>query len=213
MKREGSFTFPVSRVLAAALAVALAAGCRSAGRYIWVDSVPKSLLAPQPSPAIGPGDVIGVRVWNQEANSVERARVRDDGRISMPFLNDVEVAGMEPADLARRLEVRLKALIVNPVVTVVIHERRPFRVSVVGQVARPGVYDLDQASGVLNAIAAAGGITAFANSDGVYVLRAGYWADGTTSPARIRFRYDDLRRGTPPAAVFRLKPGDVVVVE
>lgn len=201
------------RLATASLLVALAAACDRSGTFLWVDAVPKSLLVPATTSAISVGDVIGVRVWNQEANSVERTRVREDGKISLPFLNDVEVVGLEPADLAHRIELKLKAFIVNPVVTVVIHERRPLRVSVVGQVARPGAYELDTGSGVLNALAAAGGLTPFAGTDRIYVLRSGYWADGDPAPARIRFRYDDLRRGKPPAAIFRLRYGDFVVVE
>jgi polysaccharide export outer membrane protein len=162
---------------------------------------------------IAPGDVIGVRVWNQEAMSIERARVREDGKISLPFLNDVEVAGMEPGELGRRLEVKLKAFIVNPVVTVLVQERQPLRVSVLGEVTRPGAYEMDKAAGVLQVLAAAGGLTPFAHDAGVYVLRPGYWADGNPAPARIRFRYSELRSGRSPAALFRLRPGDVVVVE
>lgn len=199
-------------LLGAALVLAGAAGCRSTGTYLWVDRVPKHLLAPDTTSDLHPGDVIGIRVWNQDANSVDRARVRDDGKISVPFLNDVEAAGLQPADLAKRLEVKLKTFIVNPVVTVVIHERRPVRVSILGQVAHPGVFDLDGRAGVLHALAAAGGLTPFADHDDIYVLRSGYWADDPT-PARIRFRYSDLRAGKAPAALFKMHPGDVVVVE
>lgn len=198
-------------VVAVAFAL-VAGGCRT-GKFIWVDAVPKSAAITDVSTAIGPGDVIGVRVWNQDANSIDRVRVRDDGRISVPFLNDVEVAGMEPTELARRLEVKLKSFIVNPVVTVIVHERRPNRVSVIGNVARPGLYDLDAHAGVLTALAAAGGTTPFAASDGIYVIRRGYWADGDPSAGRIRFRYDDLRRGAAAAVNFQLRPGDTVVVE
>jgi polysaccharide export outer membrane protein len=203
----------LSLVAAAFACLSGAAGCRHADEFIWIQDVPSGMAAGEQSHLIAPGDVIGVRVWNQEANSVERARVREDGRISVPFLNDVEVAGMQPGELARRLEVKLKPYIVSPVVTVVVHERRPLRVSVVGKVARPGLYDLDEDAGVVHALAAAGGVTAFADDDAVFVLRSGYWADDHPSPARIRFRYDDLRRGKVPAATFRLRRGDVVVVE
>lgn len=199
--------------LAALALLATAASCKTSQAFFWIESVPKTMLVSDASADIHPGDVIGIRVWNQEANSVDRTRVRDDGRISVPFLNDVECAGMQPGDLAKRLEVRLKAFIVNPVVTVLIHERRPTRVSVLGQVTRPGVYDLDTSSGVLHALAAAGGTTAFADPDGVYVLRTGYWADLEAAPARIRFRMRDLEAGKVPAALFRMRPGDVVVVE
>ena len=217
MNREVTSRFASARawVLYAAVAtLGVAAGCKSSGgSYLWVDAVPKAMLAPETDATIHPGDLIGIRVWNQDANSVDRARVREDGKISIPFLNDVEVAGMEPTDLAMRLQVKLKGFIVNPVVTVIVHERRPTRITVVGNVARPGVYEVQHEAGVLFAIAAAGGITPFASEDRVFVLRNGYWAEGNPSPARIRFRYRDLLRGKAPAATFRLRNGDSVVVE
>jgi polysaccharide export outer membrane protein len=194
-------------------ALALAsAGCRHGKDFIWIDAVPKGMSEPEATYVIAPGDVIGVRVWNNEANSMDRVRVRDDGKISLAFLNDVEVAGSEPEELARRLEVRLKAYIMAPAVTVVVHERRPLRVSIVGKVVRPGVYDLDRGAGVVQALAAAGGLTPFADESRVFVLRSGYWGDDPT-PARIRFRYRDLEAGRPPASLFLLRVGDVIVVE
>ena len=197
-----------------AVVVASSLGCRHGKDYLWVNDVPMSQAAPpETSYRIAAGDVIGVRVWNQESMSIERALVRDDGKISVPFLNDVEVVGMEPAELARRLEVKLKTFIVNPVVTVAVQERPPLRVSVVGQVVRPGVYDLDKDAGVLHALAAAGGLTPFASESRVFLLRHGYWADGSPTPGRIRFRYSELRRGKAPASTFQLRTGDVVVVE
>jgi polysaccharide export outer membrane protein len=197
------------RALVAALAAL--AGCGTSGSYVWIDALPRGAYAGEAGYAIVPGDVIGVRVWNQEANSVERTRVREDGKISLPFLNDVEVAGSEPAELARRLETQLKAFIVKPVVTVVVHERKPLRVSVLGQVTKPGAYELETGAGVLHALAAAGGLGPFAAQDRVFVLRSG--ADGDLAPARVRFRYRDLTGGKAPAIGFRLRPGDVVVVE
>lgn len=206
----------ILRVVAGAFslaALALLPACRTAApSFLWVDQVPKTLARSEASPAIQPGDVISVRVWNLESNSVDRARVREDGKISMPFLQDVDVAGEEPSVVAKRLEDRLKAFINTPVVTVVVHERRPLRVSVLGKVVRAGVYDLDPGSGVLQGLAAAGGLTPFADDNGIYVIRSGYWAD-TQAPVRIRFRYRDLASGAVPAATFQLRLSDVVVVE
>lgn len=199
---------------AAAVAFAVAVGgCGHGGKFIWVDQVPKTMATQQISTAVTAGDVISIRVWNQEANSIEKVKVRDDGRISMPFLNDVEVAGVEPQDLARRLEVKLKSFIVNPLVTVVIHERRALRVAVLGNVTRPGLYELEPRAGVLASLAAAGGVTPFASRDRIFVIRNGYWADGDPAPGRIRFRYDDLVHAEAAAANFQLRPGDTVVVE
>ncbi len=205
---------PAGRLPLLAAAGAIVLACAHGERdFLWIDEVPASASSPDDTYRIAPGDVIGVRVWNQESMSIERARVREDGKISLPLLKDVEVAGMEPAELGQRLEVKLKTFVVSPVVTVLVQERLPLRVSVLGEVARPGAYELTTGAGVLQAIAAAGGLGTFAHESGIYVLRAGYWVDGVPKPARIRFRYSDLRQGRPPAAIFRLRPGDAVVVE
>jgi polysaccharide export outer membrane protein len=138
------------------------------------------------------------------------ARVRDDGKISVPLLQDVDVAGTTPTELSQRLQVKLKTYMVNPVVTITVEEVRALRVSVLGQVARPGQYDLDRGAGVLAALAAAGGLNDYANRNALYVVRGG--AEGKP-PLRIRFRYEALIHGERLAAGFHLRPGDVVVAE
>jgi polysaccharide export outer membrane protein len=200
------------RILAL-LALFGAGACRHTQDFMWVRDVPNTMFASDVAYTISAGDLIGVRVLGSDANSADRVRVREDGKISIPFLNDVEAAGSAPDDLARRLETKLKAYLVSPVVTIVIHERRPLRVAVVGKVARPGVYELDRGSGVVHALAAAGGLTPFADENSIYVIRSGYWADGNPAPARIRFRYDELLAGKVPASLFRLVVSDVVVAE
>lgn len=192
---------------AAPLALAcllLAAGCRGGGlgEYVWVHDF--SDPEPQePGYVIAPGDVILVRVYNQEGVS-GRLRVRSDGMISLPFLGDTQAAGFTPSTLATRIQVRLKEYIVSPIVTVSLEELRPFEVSVVGEVIRAGVYRLEPGAGVLPALAAAGGPNDFAARDRIFVLRAGH---------RIRFTFQALTQAQPRAAAFRLRPGDVVVVE
>ena len=66
---------------------------------------------------------------------------------------------------------------------------------------------------MLQALAAAGGLTEWAHRDRIFVLRYGYWADENPAPARIRFRWDALARGAGRSATFQLRAGDVVVVE
>jgi polysaccharide export outer membrane protein len=212
MNGQGRARRGVSAAGIALLTIA-ASACRHTPDFMWIDDVPAQRSASDGAYVIKPGDVIGVRVFNQDANSVERTRVREDGKISLPFLNDVEVAGLEPGELAHRIQAKLKTFIVNPIVTVVVHERPPLKISVLGEVVRPGMYDLETGSGVLHALAAAGGLTPFAASDRVYVLRRGSPMDANSGPSRIRFRYDDLRRGKARSSDFRLRAGDVVLVE
>jgi polysaccharide export outer membrane protein len=176
--------------------------------FTWVESLPRDATpADGAEYRLAPGDVIAIAVWNQDAISVPRTRVREDGRVSMAFLQDVEAVGLTPSELAVRMQTRLKAFIVNPVVTVRVEETRSIRVSVVGEVRQPGQFDLGPSPGVLQALAAAGGITDYAKRDGIYVLRS------APAQSRIRFRYEALARGEASAAGFRLRDRDVVVVE
>ena len=155
---------------------------------------------------IQPGDVLQIRVFNQPDMSAH-ARVRDDGKISIPFLNDVVAAGFTPNALAQQLQQRLKEFINSPVVTVSLEEARPFSVSVLGEVNKPGVYAVPVGAGVLQALAAAGGFTQYASRDRIFVVRE------TPQRARIRFQFDELTQATGKAATFRLRAGDTVVVE
>ncbi len=156
-----------------------------------------------PGYVIGNGDQLSIKVFNQEGMS-GKATVREDGMISLPFLNDVQAAGATPTELAARLQGRLKQFVVNPVVTVSVEVARPTEVSVVGEVKNPGSYQVEPRGGVLQALARAGGLTDFADRDKVFVIR---------QQTRIRFTYRALTQADPSAVSFRLRAGDVVVVE
>lgn len=185
------------------------AGCKTTGEYVSVDSIAPSVPPASREDVLQAGDMISIRVWNQDSITT-RARIRPDGKISLPFLDDVEASGSTPAALARRIQARLKEFIVNPVVTVSLDEARPMLVAVLGEVVRPGNFPLEPGSGVLQALAIAGGMTPFADRDGIIVIRQK--ADGGGAQ-RIRFTYSGLTQLQGRAATFRLQGGDVVVVE
>lgn len=193
------------RALIAAVAIHLLA-CGTEGRYVWVDSYPAAKQGEQ-TYRISPGDVIAVRVFNQDQMNT-RAKVRDDGKISLPLLNDVVAAGLSPPALAAALQEALVAFIKNPLVTVALEEAHPATVVVAGQVAHPGTLPLVPGDGVLQVLAKSGGLTPDADDERIFVLRksgGGY--------DRIRFRYRSLIRSEGAALTFRLMPGDVVTVE
>jgi polysaccharide export outer membrane protein len=154
---------------------------------------------------IGIGDLLDVQVWEQEKMST-KTRVRSDGRISVPFLNDVEAVGKTPVALAGALEVGLKSVVLEPKVTVVVAESRPLSVSVLGEVMKQGPQVLEPGAGVIQALAAAGGLSTFAHKDRIFVVRA-------APQIRIHFTYKDLTSSVGKAPLFRLRTGDVVVVE
>lgn len=205
-ERHGPFT---RGSLAAAFAVAIA-GCGHTSRYVWIDDVSRAEIAEGASRdyVVASGDVLNVRVYNQDAIST-RARVRPDGRVAMPLAGEIEALGRRPADLAREIEAKLKPFVLAPAVTIGVEEVSPLRVSVIGEVARPGVYALDPRSGVIDALAAAGGMTEYADRDRIFVVRK----RPPRPPLRIRFSYSGLAGGSERAAAFSLAPGDVVTIE
>ena len=204
MRRWSEF---VSRsALAGALLVGLIGCGRSAGSFVWVEDVP----APRDVGAytIAVGDLLHVQVWDHD-NMSGRIRVRSDGRISVPLLNDAVAAGKTPEQLARDLEayLRNKSLVVDPRVTVVLEETKPLAVAVMGEVVHAGMYTLAPGAGVAEALASAGGLTEFAHRDRIFVVRR------TPKLLRIRFTYSALVGGSGQAPTFRLQNGDVVVTE
>ena len=192
-----------SLTLALGLACSLSA-CAAPGRYVWIDD-----YAPPPADAaayvLQPGDVVQVRVFNQEGMSA-RVRIRSDGRVSLPFLGEVAAAGRAPLALGQRVEAGLKEFVKGPIVTVALEEAQPAHVGVLGEVVHPGLYALGGGR-LVELLAGAGGLTGYAHRDRIFVLREG------APEGRIRLTYDAIARAEGRAGAFRLRPGDTVVVE
>jgi polysaccharide biosynthesis/export protein len=180
--------------------------CAGPGQFVWVEQYRDPNAGKERRYVLGAGDTVQVRVFGQEGMGAT-ARVRSDGKITLPFLNDVQAEGYEPTVLAQQIQARLKDFINEPVVTVSVESARDLQVLLVGEVQRPGMTPLPPGAGVLAALVAAGGLTDFANEDMIFVVRH------SPQPARIRFTYASLIKPTGPATVFRLETGDVIVVE
>ncbi len=178
-------------------------GCSGGGSYIWASQLPVDSSAD--AYLIAPGDLLSVRVYNQE-NLSTHARVRSDGKIAMPLVGEVYVRGRPPATLSRELEARLKEFMVSPTVTITVEETAPTSVTVIGQVVHPGMYTVDATSGVLQALAVAGGFNDYASHGSIYLLRR-------STAQRIRFTFANLTHPEDRGAMFTLRSGDVVVVE
>lgn len=188
----------------ACLSVALTVGCATESRFVWVDDIP---IATQNIEGIEPRDSILISVKNQPSLSGEFL-VGDHGNYSQPTLGTIPVAGKTTEAVARELEERLKNIVVNPEVTVSITKLASIRVNVVGEVKTPGSYELMRGRGLIPALAAAGWLTEFADRNKIFVIRS---EAGTTQ--RVRFRARELTAAEPHATGFRLKDGDVVVVD
>ncbi|MCL2723941.1 MAG: polysaccharide export protein [Polyangiaceae bacterium] len=179
-------------------------GCGSSGPYVWAGNLPTP-TGSSSDVIINDGDTVNVRVFNQDPLST-REKVRVDGKISMPVIGEVMARGKRPAQLASEIQERLKAVVVAPSVSVTIEQGVELKVSVVGEVRNSGVFQLDPGANVLHALAAAGGLNDYADTDKIFVIRK-------SLPQRVRFRYSDLRAADPKSIKFTLQAGDVIVVE
>jgi len=193
------------RPLRAAIVAAAALACASAGPFVWADAVPEAAPPRGGEYVLAPGDSVLVRVFNHETVS-GRCRVRPDGRITVPLINDVQAAGRTTQELAADLTKLLREYIKEAVVTVSLDEIGVTQLSVIGEVARPGVYAVERDQGVLRALAAASGLTEFAHKDRIYLVRSG-------APGRIRFSLDALSLPGSRSARFRVQGNDVVLVQ
>lgn len=196
-----------SRWLAAVLP-ALALACSSGAPYVLVDDYRGADDLPEQEYVIRSGDILQVRVLGQDSVSV-RAKVRPDGKITVPLVLEVVAAGVTPSALAKSIQERLARFIVNPAVSVSLEEPRAMMISALGEVAKVGTFPLEQGSGVMEALAAAGGPTPYASLDRIIVIRR----EASGRRVRIRFDYEALTQLVGAAATFRLQNGDVIVVE
>jgi polysaccharide biosynthesis/export protein len=192
-------------ILCVALAVAsaqdhaLPADTRTAGGM----AAPASVAAPDY--IIGAEDMLQVSVW-KEPDLTNTLPVRPDGKISLPLLNDVQAAGLTPMQLGSSITEKLKKFMADPRVTVVVTQINSQRVYVLGEVLHTGSINLLPNMTVLQALATAG-FTQFANTGGIYVLRA-----ENGKQQKIPIRYKKLVKGEGIDQNLVLKPGDTIVV-
>ncbi len=152
---------------------------------------------------IGPEDLLQVSVWKNEALS-KSVPVRPDGKISLPLLNDVQAAGLTALELRDVLAKKLAEFMPSPEVSVIVADIRSFKVSVIGEVTKPGRYELKSWATVLDVLAMAGGFTQFASRSRIVILQP----DGKTMK-RIPFNYNKIAGEQ---ENFYLRNGDIILV-
>jgi polysaccharide export outer membrane protein len=161
---------------------------------------------------LGPEDVLDIVVWKNDDLSQKAVVVRPDGKISMPLIGEMMAGGLTANELATQIASRLKDFKEHPTVTVSVKEVNSYYVYVLGEVGKPGKYQLKSHATVLQAVAVANGFTIYAAKNRMQVIRNVQTEDGKSREIRIPARYDDLISGRGEIGNFFLKTGDVVVV-
>ncbi|GAB4390636.1 MAG: polysaccharide biosynthesis/export family protein [Thermodesulfovibrionales bacterium] len=148
---------------------------------------------------IGEGDTLGVSVWGVPELSV-KAKVRPDGKITVPALGEVAAAGATPKELQARLSSDLTRMVKNPVVTVTVEEITNNRVYVYGSGVAPGVYNLTRRTTLLELLCQ---ISDVRNADlkRAYVLRGGQ---------KVKEGFHELFMKGDASEDIAIEPGDVI---
>lgn len=134
--------------------------------------------------------------------------VRPDGRISLPFIDEVQCAGMTPEELKTELERRYKGELAVPDVTVVLSEFGGNRVFVDGEVKTPGMLQLAAGMTMLDAIASSGGFTTSGLREQVILIRN----DETGKPVGHSVDLKKVAVGRESTGNVLLQPFDIVYV-
>lgn len=180
-------------------------------RLIWsallLVTLTHAAAAQEAAYTVQPGDLLTISVW-KEPDLQRPVLVRPDGMFSFPLAGEVDARGKTVAQLNAIVAERLSKYIADAVVTVSVQEIKGNKVYVIGQVNKPGEFIVNPSVDVMQALSMAGGLTAFANSGNIVVLRR---TAGGAKQA-LAFPYDDVMRGRKLERNIELQSGDVVVV-
>jgi len=179
----------------------------------WGENVDVGAESPVPSQTheylIGPEDVLEVSVWkNAELSKV--VIVRPDGMISLPLTTDIKAAGFTPNQLRTTITGKLKEYMETAVVSVIVQQVNSFRVFILGEVVKPGVYTLKSKTTLLQAIAIAGGFNQFASRNKIVIIREKI--EDSAKTEKINIRFDDIVYSKDEGKNFVLMPSDTIFI-
>jgi len=181
-----------------AATVLLASACAT------VPSPEPTVVVASPT-VLGPEDVFDVQVYLEDSLSGEY-RLDSNGDFTFPLLGSIPLAGKTPTEAAELLAAGLSdGFLRAPQVSVTVKEFNSRKISVIGQVYKPGRYGYHEGMTLVEAIALAGGTKDSA------VLRAIQVTRNQDEIERYEVPFKDITRGRAPA--FMLVPGDIVFVD
>ncbi len=163
---------------------------------------------PKPGYVLAANDLLEIKVF-QEDDLQTRVRISREGTITFPLIGVVSVGGRTPQDAARAISERLaKGYLINPQVSVNVLEFTKARLTVLGQVQKPGSYDFPDRERLtlLEAIGMAGGYTRGANPSKVLIKRI---VRGKETISQVNARE---MAGSASTAAVEVLPGDIVTV-
>ena len=156
---------------------------------------------------IAAGDTLQITVWKEADVSVPSEIVRPDGKISLPLIKEIVVAGLTPKQIEKVVTEQLQKYYTDANVTVVVTALGPKKVYVTGGVRKEGPVQYTFGMTVMQAISEAGGLTDYAKRKKIYILRT-----ENGRQYRLDFNYDEVVKGVRMDQNYLLVPSDTVVV-
>ena len=171
---------------------------------------------------LGPEDIIVVDIFNVPEFSGENGTytIQAEGSIRAPWVGEICLLGMTLEEATNELTRRYHPYVNNPVINVNLVERRPVRVSVVGEVNRPGTYESNAleddarlpGDNVVQAIRAADGITQMADIRNIEITRPQRSCPGTVQYSTVTVDLWELLQSGALEENLRLRDGDRIIV-
>lgn len=155
---------------------------------------------------LGPGDKIEIMVYRHDDLKVI-TQIDSSGKITYPLLGDINVSGLSIFQLRDNIRNGLSYYVVDPQVSVSVLGVQSQKVYVVGEVMRPGVFNLDIPKNVLEAISSAGGFTHDAKDESVIIIRG-----DKEKPRLIKLNLESALEDGNISQNIQLQKGDIVYV-
>lgn len=184
------------RVRARAIVAWLAAG-------LWISPALAQELTDY---KLSPGDQLEISVW-KEPDLTKTVVIRPDGKFTMPLAGEIAGAGRTLSQVQTDIQTRLLKYIPEAVVTAALVVMEGNRIYVIGQVNKPGTFVMNPRFNVLQALSVAGGLTPFASTNDIIILRS-----SGGKQRMIPFRYGEVIKGRNLEQNLVLEAGDVVIV-
>jgi polysaccharide export outer membrane protein len=181
----------------------LAAACSSGS------GPPTNLPPAAPSTKLGIGDLFEITVVG-EKDLPHEYRVQPDCSIDFPYLDRVQsVCGLEPQELVDKLKEDLKKanILTHPQLTLVVKQYASKKVTVGGQVNKPGIVAWTDGLGVFEVIQQSGGLTSIADGKNVVLVRRTSNGKSVT----VTINVDGIGNGTQPD--IPVQAGDTIKVD
>ena len=155
---------------------------------------------------IGPGDALEIVVWKEPTLSGP-VKVRPDGFITLPLINEIQAVGMTTGQLRKILEDKYREFVASPFVTIRVAGITSSEIFLIGQVAKPGAYPATGNDTILQLLTRAGGLSIFADRHDIKIVRR----EGGKVTEYI-VDYDAIVKGDLKQDIL-LRPGDRIIVE